>query len=109
MRVLLSGPVSFALLIGCGSGNRKGLPAGTISCAEEVEAGLSHSTALAMKIGKEIRSGQVLWRVSNPTQITRWRSRSPVRIKGVCGESTSETAHGGVLIPIVSLTWTLSK
>ena len=56
-----------------------------------------------------MRKGQVLCSVSNPIQTIRWRSNSPVRISGVCGESTSDTAQIGFLTPIDSVIWTLSK
>ena len=74
-----------------------------------MDAGLSHSTALAMKMGKEIRSGQVLCKTSNPTQTMRCRPNSPAIISGFCGASTSAAAQLGVRMLTLSRICTLSR
>src|SRR4051812_10366741 len=73
------------------------------------DAGLSQSTALAMKMGKEIRKGQVLCRTSKPTQTIRWRPNSPATTNGFCGASTREVPQLGVCTEILSAICTLSK
>src|SRR5688572_2705386 len=93
----------------CCSPKRNGSPARIVKRSTLAEAGFNHSMALAIKIGKEMRHGQVLSRTSNPIQMMRWRSISPATISDVAGESTSDSPHGGVLTPSVSIINTLSK
>ena len=58
--------------------------------------------ALAMNMGKEMRSGQVLCSVSKPIHTIFCRDSSPAKINGVCCASTRATAQPGVLTPSVS-------
>src|SRR5262245_11790834 len=74
-----------------------------------MEAGFSQSTALAMKMGNEMRSGQVLSSTSNPTHTMRCRANSPARMSGVCGESATEIAQVGAFTANALATDTLSK
>src|ERR1043166_5133634 len=62
-----------------------------------------------MKIGNEMRNGQVLCRLSKPIHRIRWRPISPAIINGVCGDSRIGTPHFGVCTDKASPTWTLSK
>src|SRR4051794_38714449 len=60
-------------------------------------------------MGKEIRNGQVLCKVSKPIQTMRWRPSSPATINGVVGDSKTERPQVGNGTESDSATWTLSK
>src|SRR5688500_8159658 len=108
-RVVPSGKVTWADLIPSASPIRKGVPAWIVSWLATSVAGLSHSTTLAMKMGNEMRNGQVLCSASNAVQTILWPEISPARTSGVCGESTMAAAQGGVTTEYDSAMATLSK
>ena len=101
-----SGSTTVASLTALSKRKRNGVPACTESSSAREVAGFSQSIALATKIGKDTRSGQVLCSASKPTHTMRWLFNSPASTSGVCGDSTSGKAHGGVLTARLSLTKT---